>query len=82
LKHYVDGSLVFGVPIAAAGIQSQLVRDIPFGLAFSAAGLAAFYLALAWWLRRRAHVRFLFEAMLGLGIVFATLAIPFAFSGT
>lgn len=82
IRHYVDGTLVFGVPIAAAGLQAQLTKDIPFGLAFSAAGFAAFYLAIAWALRRRAETRLLFEAMLGVGIVFATLAIPFAFSGT
>ncbi|MBV5263880.1 DUF2339 domain-containing protein [Pinisolibacter aquiterrae] len=82
IRHYVDGTLVFGVPIAAAGLQAQLTKDIPFGLAFSAAGLATFYLAVAGVLRRRPEARPLFEAMLGVGIVFATLAIPFAFSGT
>lgn len=81
VRRYVDGTLVFGVPIAAAGLQAVLTKDIPFGLAYSAAGFAAVYLVLAWALRRRPEARVMFEAMLGLGIVFATLAIPFAFSG-
>lgn len=81
VRGYVDGTLVFGVPIAAAGLQAVLMRDIPFGLAYSAASFAAVYLLLAAALRRRPEARVMFEAMLGLGIVFATLAIPFAFSG-
>jgi uncharacterized membrane protein len=82
LKHYVDGTLVFGTPIVAIGLQAGLMHGVGFGLAWSAVALAAFYLAIAGWLRRgQPRLRMLFEAMLALGVIFATLAIPFAFSG-
>jgi uncharacterized membrane protein len=82
LKHYVDGTLVFGTPIIAASLQAALMRDVPFGLAWSAAALAAFYLGVAAWLKpRRARLGMLFDAMLALAVIFATLAVPFAFSG-
>src|SRR5450830_1061401 len=81
LKHYVDGTLVFGTPLAAMGLQYGLVRHFDFGLAFSAllAGLTYTGLAVALW--RRSGFRLLAEAFLALGIVFGTLAIPFALDG-
>ncbi len=82
LKHYVDGTLVFGTPLVAILLQSALVQGRPFALAYSALALAAFYLLLAAWLRRgHARLALLFEAMLALGVLFATLAVPLAFSG-
>ncbi|WP_321888930.1 DUF2339 domain-containing protein [Paraburkholderia bannensis] len=82
LKHYIDGTLVFGTPIVVAGLQAALMRDVPFGLAWSAVALAAFYLGVAAWLRpRRARLGLLFESMLAIAVLFATLALPFAFSG-
>jgi len=82
LKHYVDGTLVFGTPIAAIGLQAALMNGIAFGLAWSAVALAAFYFVIAGWLvRYHPRLRMLFEAMLALGVIFATLAIPLAFSG-
>lgn len=81
LKHYVDGTLVFGTPLAAMGLQYGLVRHFEFGLAFSAlaAGLTYTGLAVALW--RRNGFKLLAEAFLALGIVFGTLAIPFALDG-
>ena len=81
LKHYVDGTLVFGTPLAAMGLQYGLVRQFEFGLAFSAlvAGLGYTGLAVALW--RRTGFKLLAEAFLALGIVFGTLAIPFALDG-
>jgi uncharacterized membrane protein len=81
LKHYVDGTLVFGTPIVTIGLQAALVSKMPFGLAFSAVALAAFYLGVASWLaRHRERLRLMFESSLALGVIFATLAVPFAFS--
>ena len=31
LRHYVDGTLVFGTPIVATALQASLVKDMPFG---------------------------------------------------
>lgn len=83
LKHYVDGTLVFGTPLLAFGLQYGLVRDTPFGLAFSALALGLFYtgLTVALWRRRGDTLKLLVESFLALGIVFGTLAIPFALDG-
>ena len=83
LTHYVDGTLVFGVPLVTMGIQAGLVSRIPYALAYSALALSAFYITLAWTLHRRRQqaLRLLVEAFLALGIAFATLAIPFALEG-
>ncbi len=76
----MDGTLLFGTPVVAFALQAALVRHLAFGLAYSALFMAAVYVALTAWLRRRR----VFESLLGqsylaLGIVFASLAIPFAF---
>jgi len=83
LKGYVDGSLVFGVPLVAVGLQQALVRDFEYGLALSALAAALLYaiLATALWKARHAHMRLLTEAFLALAIMFGTLAIPFAVEG-
>ncbi|WP_321865074.1 DUF2339 domain-containing protein [Burkholderia cenocepacia] len=82
LRHYVDGTLVFGTPIVATALQASLVKGTPFALAWSAVALSAFYIAVAAWLaRRRDRLGLLFESMLALAVIFATLAVPLAFSG-
>ncbi|RQU09662.1 DUF2339 domain-containing protein [Burkholderia cenocepacia] len=82
LRHYVDGTLVFGTPIVATALQASLVKGMPFALAWSAVALSAFYVAVAAWLaRRRDRLGLLFESMLALAVIFATLAVPLAFSG-
>jgi uncharacterized membrane protein len=78
LTHYVDGTLVFGTPLAAIVMQMGLVRDIPHGRAMSALGAGAIYLVLAAWLHRtrRDTLRLLMESFLALGVAFLTLAVP------
>jgi uncharacterized membrane protein len=78
----VDGTLAFGTPIVAFGLQVGLTNHWEYGPAFSALAYAALYLPLAWFtLRRwperagRATVTFL-----ALGAGFVTLAIPLALS--
>lgn len=82
-RHYVDATLVFGVPLLGFGMQTFMVRGIEYASAWSALGLAAFYIALASVLWRRAgeYLRLLSEAFLALGVVFATLTVPLAFDG-
>jgi uncharacterized membrane protein len=84
LKGYVDGTLVFGVPLVVFTLQAGLVKAIPYGLAFSAVGLGLIYtgLATALWQRRDNGLRDLLEALLALGVVFGSLAIPLALSGS
>lgn len=83
LKRYVDGTLVFGTPLVAFGLQARLMHEVEYGAAFSAIGLSLIYLLLARWLftRHRDTLRMLVEAFLALGVVFATLAVPLALDG-
>jgi uncharacterized membrane protein len=83
LAHYVDGTLVFGAPLAAIGLQHGLVQHMEFGMACSALALGLLYtgLALVLWRRMGASGRLLAESFLALGVVFGTLAIPFALDG-
>lgn len=80
LTGLVDGSLVFGLPVVAFGLQAGLVRHIDYGMAISALVLAVIYLGLAsfLWQRYRQTHRLLAESFLALGVVFATLAVPLA----
>lgn len=83
LRGYVDGTLVFGVPVVGFGLQAVLVQNYEYGLAWSATGAGAFYLVLATLLfrSRPTMLRLLCEAFLALGVVFATLALPLALDG-
>ena len=83
LKGYVDGSLVFGVPLVGFALQAALVHDVNSELAFSALALGVFYalFATGLWKRSGAGLRLLVEAFLALAVVFGTLAIPLALDG-
>ncbi len=83
LTHYVDGTIVFGVPLVAFGMQSAMVKGMEFGAAWSALAVAALYLMLATLLnaKKRDSLRLLVESFLALGIGFATLAVPLALDG-
>lgn len=83
LKGYVDGTLVFGTPMIAFGLQYGLVKDMPFGTALSSLALGLFYTAtaLTLWKKRGGSLKLLVESFLALGIIFGTLAIPFALDG-
>ena len=80
---YVDATIVFGTALAAFGLQLGLIKRVEFGNAFSALGFGVFYisLAMALWSRRSGKLKLLVESFLALGVVFGTLAIPFALDG-
>ena len=80
----MDSTLVFGMPLVAFGLQAELVRNVEYGLAFSAvaAGLIYIGLATALWRRRDHGLSALVEAFLALGVVFGSMAIPLALSGS
>ena len=83
LRGFIDGPLVFGLPLVASGLQYYLVADFQYGMAFSALATGSFYLILALLLWRK-HVysmHLLCEAFLALGAVFASLAVPLALDG-
>jgi uncharacterized membrane protein len=83
VKSRVDGTLIFGTPLIAFGLQTALVQNIEYGGAYSALVLSFFYLGAAKLLLMRAgtSVRLLVEAFIALGVVFGTLAIPLALDG-
>lgn len=83
LKGYIDGTLVFGVPIVVFGYQATMVQHIEYGIAFSALTMSAIYIGLATtlWRRGPGGMRLLTESFLAMGIVFASLAIPLALDG-
>lgn len=92
-RRAVDGTLVFGTPLLAFGLQVALVRSIDYAPAFSSLALGAFYLALTWallWRSRRVGdgrgssgeaARWLAECFVALGLGFVTLAVPLALDG-
>ena len=79
-KGLVDGSLVFGTPLVAFGLQHALVRDTEYGLALSAVAVGLLYVTLGTLLWRRGSALFslLVEVLVSLAVVFGTLAIPLA----
>ena len=83
LRSVVDGTLVFGTPMIAFGLQARLVGDFEYGAAYSAVAVAFFYLGLTRWLlaRRCYDLRLLAESFLALGVIFLTLAVPLALDG-
>lgn len=83
LKGFVDATLVFGTPLVGFTLQSALVRDFEFGLALSALVLALIYIGLAklLWKKQIEYLRMLTESFLAIGVIFASLAIPFALDG-
>jgi uncharacterized membrane protein len=76
----VDGTLVFGTPIIAFGLQNTMLYGSEYGMAISAVALAVFYgLGATYFFRRKeAYLRLLTESCIALAVVFATLAIPLA----
>lgn len=83
LHGYLDGTIVFGTPIAAFGLQAAMLQDQPVLLAYSALSVSALYVVLASLLYRRRGERelLLVEAFLALGVAFLTLAVPLALNG-
>jgi uncharacterized membrane protein len=79
LRGLVDGTLVFGTPAATAVMQAALVRDLPYGLAWSAAAGALLYAVLAALVIRRDRMILLGEVYVALAVGLATLAVFFAF---
>lgn len=76
----VDGGLLFGVPIAAFGLQAAMLHEQPLALALSAAALSTLYLLLGRWLWSVAARRMLLlvEGLLALGVIFLALVTPLA----
>jgi len=83
LAGLVDGTLVFGTPVIVSGLLMYMMRHLDYGIAIASAAMGIYYLLLARfaWRRIGEEFRLLAEAMLAIGVVFATLAIPYALEG-
>jgi len=83
LTGMVDGTLVFGTPVVVSGLLMVMLRDYDYGIAGASAGMGFYYIMLARyaWKHVGQEFRLLAEAMLAIGVVFATLAIPYALDG-
>ena len=83
LRGLVDGTLVFGTPVATFALQSALLDGEQTPLAVSAAVLSGFYFGLARWLSRLAdpQLGLLRQAFAGIAISFAALTVPLALDG-
>jgi len=75
----LDAVLIFGVPMVGFGLQAALVYDTRYGLAWSAAVLAAVYALLWRAMRARGEAALALATAHGaLAAIFATLIAPFA----
>ena len=80
LKNYVDSSLLFGVPTISFAMQTMLVKDYEYGLAFGSFILGIFYISIAYYLWKKHENKYslLVESFLLISMIFLTLSIPFA----
>ncbi len=83
LTGLVDGTLVFGTPVIVSGLFMAMLRHLDYGIAGASATMGLYYIALAryCWRNIGAEFRLLAEALLAIGVVFATIAIPYALDG-
>ncbi len=77
LAEFVDGFLVFGVPLAAYSLQYRLTSDFEYGDLVSPLAFCVFYAVAAGLVRSygRASMRVLMDSFVALSVVFATLAV-------
>jgi uncharacterized membrane protein len=83
LRGYVDGSLVFGLPVIYFGLQNGLLHDTEYGVAIASFLTGIFYAILSWGLLRKGSpAQFLLRPSFNaLSIIFLSLTIPFALDG-
>lgn len=77
---WVNGTLVFGTPLAALGLQAALFDGDALRLAAVSAGAALLYGTLAWRFWQRTGWQMLAQAHALLALALGTLAVPLAFS--
>ncbi len=82
LRGFVDGSLLFGMPLVSFGLQARIIFHIEYGLAYSSFVLMLIYFSIAYflWKKFKKDVPLLIETFVVLGVGFGTLTIPLAFS--
>ena len=83
LKGLVDGTLVFGTPVITSSLLMAMLRHYDYGIAVASACMGFYYVLLArfLWQHSGDTLRLIAEAMLAIGIVFATIAMPYSLDG-
>ncbi|MBD8527719.1 DUF2339 domain-containing protein [Pseudomarimonas arenosa] len=74
----IDGTLLYGTPLFAAGLQAALLIDAPMQMAFSSLSAAGVYALLGYLIRLRQDLATLRMAYATLAVGFATAAVPLA----
>jgi uncharacterized membrane protein len=77
---YIEWTLVFGTPLLGALIQWRVFSYIEHGYAIASIAFSAFYLFLAFVIRRFRTPAIFVEGYLGLSVLLANLAIPLELS--
>ena len=77
-RGFIDATLVFGLPLVAFALQVSLVEEIEYAVAYSAVIVGTLYFILSRILFSFEKMRLLAEAFLALGVVFYTMAVPYA----
>ena len=78
VRAFIDATLVFGLPLVAFTLQAAMVDVYAYGVFASAMAVGTLYFALSVWLLRSEKMRMLGEAFRAIGIVFYTVAVPYA----
>jgi uncharacterized membrane protein len=83
-RQAVDGTLVFGLPVAAFALQAALVEPFAYGLAWSSLAMGAFYAVAAWFVYQRSPhlLRLLVESFAAIALGLLTMTLPFAVDAT
>jgi len=78
-RHFVDSTLVFGLPLIAFPLQLHLVDRFAYGEAFSAIALGVLYAGLYVVLKNKERMKLLSLSFLALSVIFFTIAVPYVF---
>jgi len=79
LKNFIDGTLVFGLPMVVFPLQVNLVQHFQYAEALSAIILGVLYITLSQVFKNNKKTDFLAQVFLLLGVIFFTISIPYIF---
>ena len=78
-KNFIDGALVFGLPMVVFPLQLQLVQNFEYAQAISAIILGVLYFILSRVFKNNEKTDLLAQVFLLLSVVFFTISIPYIF---
>ncbi len=79
LEKFIDSTLVFGLPLIAFSLQTSLIDEREYGVLYSAIIVGSLYMILAKIFFKSTQTKLLAQSFLALGVIFYTIAIPYAF---